>query len=248
MSGVTGGNAEALARAFPGADVHEPPDAKLPGEDTVAIVPVLLPLTEPRIATGIAGGSTAGAVVLELIGVVIEPGMRLAPMEFIVVAGLAETAVVVEFTLITDGESSWAAGEQFTLVPGRVGSSANGGAARVVAGAPGMVAAEKRLVNGLGPAKGDETMAPGVVGSAIAVVPTVDIWASELLQPSQSTATTKKKIRIADQLRNSSRSRGLGLRCDLATVRNIHSGIENDQVTCTDTLSNLHLLAEIAGD
>ena len=247
MSGVTGGNAEALARAFPGADVHEPPDAKLPGEDTVAIVPVLLPLTEPRIATGIAGGSTAGAVVLELIGVVIEPGMRLAPMEFIVVAGLAETAVVVEFTLITDGESSWAAGEQFTLVPGRVGSSANGGAARVVAGAPGMVAAEKRLVNGLGPAKGDETMAPGVVGSAIAVVPTVDIWASELLQPSQSIATIKK-IRIANQLRNSLRSCGLGLRRDLATVRNIYSGIENDQVACTDALSNLHLLAEIAGD
>jgi hypothetical protein len=83
--------------------------------------------------------------------------------------------VVVEFTLITDGESSWVAGEQFTLVPGRVGSSANGGAARVVTGAPGMVADEKRLVNGLGPANGEETMAPGVVGSAIAVVPTVDI-------------------------------------------------------------------------
>ena len=67
------------------------------------------------------------------------------------------------------------AGAQFTLVPGRVGSSANGGAANVVAGAPGIVAAEKRLVNGPGPAKGDETIAPGVVGSAIAVVATVDI-------------------------------------------------------------------------
>jgi hypothetical protein len=61
-----------------------------------------------------------------------------------------------------------------------------------------MVAAEKRLVNGLGPAKGEETMAPGVAGSAIAVVPTVDIWANELLQPSPSIATTKKKIRIAN--------------------------------------------------
>ena len=248
MSGVTGGSAEALARAFPGADVHEPPDAKFPGEDAIVIVPVLLPLTEPRIATGVAGGSTAGAVVLGLIGVVIEPGMRLAPMEFIVVAGLAETAVVVEFTLITDGESSWVAGEQFTLVPGRVGSSANGGAARVVAGAPGMVADEKRLVNGLGPANGEETMAPGVVGSAIAVVPTVDIWANELLQPSQSIATTQKNIRIANQLRNSLRSCGLGLRRDLATVRNIYSGIENDQVTRSDSFSNLHLLAKIAGD
>ena len=164
---------EALARAFPGADVHDPPDAKSPGEDVVVIVPVLLPRTDPRIATGIAGGNTVGAAVL--IGVVIEPGMRLAAVEFVVVAGLAETGVVVEFTLITDGESSCVAGEQFTLVPGSVGSSANGGAARVVAGAPGMVAAEKRLVNGLGPAKGEETTAPGVVGSAIAVVPTVDI-------------------------------------------------------------------------
>jgi hypothetical protein len=27
MSGVVGANVEALARAFPGADVHDPPDA-----------------------------------------------------------------------------------------------------------------------------------------------------------------------------------------------------------------------------
>ena len=123
--------------------------------------------------------------------------MRLAPVEFIVAAGLAETAVVVEFTLITDGESSCVAGEQFTLVPGRVGSSANGCAAKVVAGAPGTVADEKRLVNGLGPAKGDDTIAPGVVGSAIAVVPIFDTWANELPQPSHSIAATQSKIRIS---------------------------------------------------
>ena len=190
MSGVVGGSAEALAKAFPGAEVHDPPDAKFPGEDAVVIVPVLLPLTEPRIATGIAGGRMVGGAVLGLVGALIEPGMRLAPRVFIVPTGLAEMVVVVEFTLITDGESSCVAGEQFTLVPGRVGSSDNGGAANVVAGAPGMVAAEKRLVNGLGPAKGDDTIAPGVVGSAIAVVPMVDIWANELLKPSQSVAVT----------------------------------------------------------
>jgi hypothetical protein len=175
ISGVVGGSVEALARALPGADVHDPPDEKFPGEDAVVIVPVLLPLTEPRIATGIAGGRTVGGDELELIGAVIAPGMKLAPGGFVVVTGLAETGVVVVFTPITDGESSCVAGEQLMLVPGRVGSSANGGAARVVAGAPGTVADEKRLVNGLGPAKGDETTAPGVVGSAIAVVPTVDI-------------------------------------------------------------------------
>jgi hypothetical protein len=248
MSGVVGGSVEALAKAFPGADVHDPPDAKFPGEDAVAIVPVLLPRTEPRIATGIAGGRTVGGVVIELIGAIVEPGIRVAPGGFITVVGLAETAVVVEYTLITDGESSCAAGEQFTLVPGRVGSSANGGAAKVVAGAPGMVAAEKRLVNGLGPAKGDETTAPGVVGSAIAVVPTVDIWANELPQPSQSATMTQNKTRIANQLRSSLRRRGLRLWRDLATIRNIHPGIENDEVTRSDTLSNLHLLAKIAGD
>ena len=65
-SGMAGGSAEALARASPGAEVHEPPDAKVPGEDAIVIVPVLLPRTEPRIATGIAGGSTSGDAMLEL--------------------------------------------------------------------------------------------------------------------------------------------------------------------------------------
>jgi hypothetical protein len=175
MSGVVGGSVEALASAFPGAEVQEAPGARFPGEDAIMVVPVLLPRTEPRIATGIAGGRAIDAVVLELMGAAVDPGVRPAPRGVIAVLGLAETVVLVDVTLITDGESSCVAGVQFTLVPGRVGSSARGGAAKVVAGAPGTVAAEKRLVNGLGPAKGEETTAPGVVGSAIAVVPTVDI-------------------------------------------------------------------------
>jgi hypothetical protein len=175
MSGVVSGSVEALANAFPGAEVQEAPGARFPGEDAIMVVPVVLPLTEPRIATGIAGGRAIDAVVLELMGAAVEPGARLPPRGGIAVLGLAETVVLADVTLLTDGESSCVAGEQFMLVPGRVGSSAKGGAARVVTGAPGMVAGEKRLVNGLGPAKGDETTAPGVVGSAIAVVPTVDI-------------------------------------------------------------------------
>jgi hypothetical protein len=123
-----------------------------------------------------AAGGTVGGIVLELMGEAVEPDTRLAPRGVIAVVGSAET-VVLDVTLITDGENSAVAGEQFTLVPGRVGSCASGGDARVVAGAPGTVAAEKRLVNGLGPASGDDTIAPGVVGSAIAVVPIVDTCA-----------------------------------------------------------------------
>ena len=154
--------------------MHEPLDAKVPGDDAAAIVPVVLPPTEPRISTGIAGARTAGGVVLELVGRVAELGIGLVPTGLIGVAGLAVTLVVVDVTLITEGESSSSVGEQLTLVPGIVGSCASGGEARVVAGAPGTVAAENRLENGLGPASGDDTIAPGVVGSAMAVLPIVD--------------------------------------------------------------------------
>jgi hypothetical protein len=174
-SGVAGGRAAALISAFPGAEAHEPPGAQFPGEDPDVTVPVVLPPIEPRISTGMAGARSVGAVALELWGTIVEPGIGLAPTGLIAVVGLAETLVLVVVTLSTDGEISFPAGEQFILVPGIVGSCANGGVAKVVAGAPGTVAAEKRLVNGLGPVKGDDTIAPGVVGSPIAVVPIVDI-------------------------------------------------------------------------
>jgi hypothetical protein len=196
MSGIEGGSTAELISAFPGADVHELLGVQFPGKDAVAIVPVVVPLTEPRISTGIAGGKTVGAIVLELVGAAVEPDMGLPPIGLIAVIGFAETLVFVDVTLITDGEISCVAGEQFTLVPGRVGSCANGGAAKVVAGAPGTVAAEKRLVNGLGPVNGDDTIAPGVVGSPIAVVPTVDICAKQLPPPSKSIVVTQSKIRI----------------------------------------------------
>jgi hypothetical protein len=180
--------------------VHELPGTEAPGRSAVAVVPVVLPLTEPRMSTGIAGARTAaGNVVLELIGTVGEPGITfatVAPVGPIEAVGLAETVVVADVTLITDGESSAANGEQLTLVPGVVGSCANGGAAKVVAGAPGMVAAEKRLVNGLGPVRGEDTIAPGVVGSPIAVVPTVDICARQLSQLSKKIDVIQTKARI----------------------------------------------------
>jgi hypothetical protein len=115
----------------------------------------------------------------EVIGERLEPiGMRLDVIDVTPGPGMVmaeEEGVVVAVTLITEGERATAVGEQLKLVPGMVGSVAKGGEARVVAGAPGTVDGEKRLTNGPGPLSGDETMAPGVVGIAICVVPNVDI-------------------------------------------------------------------------
>jgi hypothetical protein len=178
---VERGEAAALVSALPGAVVHEPLGVGLPSEVADITVPVVLPATEPMIVTGIATGSVGDgpvdgmlivpAMVAGAIGIVMEPN------GLIVAVGLAGTAVLVEVTLCTEGESSTAKGEQLTLVPGIVGSCASGGEASVVAGAPATVAAEKRLENGPGPLSGDDTIAPGVVGSAIAVVPMVDTCA-----------------------------------------------------------------------
>jgi len=74
--------------------------------------------------------------------------------------------------------------EQVTTVPGVVGSEANGTGANVVSGVPGWVAAE----NGLGPLRGDETIAPGVDESPIAVVPMVETCAWQALQPNSRAA------------------------------------------------------------
>jgi len=106
MSGVVGGSVEALASAFPGAEVQDAPAARFPGEDAIVVVPVVLPLTEPRTTTGIAGGRVIGDMVLMLNGAVTEPGAGLMPGGAMAALGVAETAVVVDVTLITDGESS----------------------------------------------------------------------------------------------------------------------------------------------
>jgi hypothetical protein len=191
-SGVASGKLAVVVSAFPGADVHEPPDAQFPGDAAAASVPVVLPATEPRMSTGMAGASIVVDAVLEPMDRVGEPGIA-APAGLVDVVGLGVMPVVADVTLMTEGESSATNGEQFTVVPGIVGSCANGGAAKVVAGAPGTVAAEKRLVNGLGPVSGDETIAPGVVGRPIEVVPTVDICARQLPQLSRSIVVAQSK-------------------------------------------------------
>ncbi|WP_256807701.1 hypothetical protein [Bradyrhizobium sp. Bra64] len=179
---------------------------ELPSALAGATVPVVLPVILPTMVTGMAAGKVGGRVVT-VIGVA-SPDMPvmvpIAPIVLIVPAavGLAETLLLVAVTLSTDGESSTAVGAQFTLVPGSVGSSANGGEASVVAGAPGMVAAENRLVNGLGPASGDDTIAPGVVGIAMAVVPMVETCARQPLPLSRRTAVAQMSVRIQDPTRS----------------------------------------------
>jgi hypothetical protein len=208
ISGVAGGNVEPLVRASPGEATHELPGAKFPGEDAAGSVPVVLPAIEPKTNTGIAGARIIDELVLvlmpELAGMAVEPGMRLAPVGFVGVVTPAERPVPADVTLATDGDSSTVAAEQLKLVPGRVGSCANGGVDNVVAGAPGTVAAEKRLVNGPGPVRGEDTIAPGVVGSPIAVVPTVDVCARQPPQLSVRIVVTSSKLRMSDQLRASS--------------------------------------------
>jgi hypothetical protein len=198
---MAGATAAELVSAFPGAAVHELAGAESPGGGAAAIVPVVLPLTAPTIITGIAGGKTIGWLVLGIIGAMFDMGMVVAPTGLITVlvptgliaaAGLTAALVLVEVTLITDGESATAAGAHVTLVPGMVGSVASGGEVRVVAGAPATVAAEKRLVNGLGPPRGDDTIAPGVVGIPNCVVPKVDICAAQLLPLSRSIVIAQK--------------------------------------------------------
>jgi hypothetical protein len=65
--------------------------------------------------------------------------------------------------------------EQLTTVPGVAGSEASGTGASVVSGAPGCAVAE----NGLGPLRGEVTIAAGVDGRPMAVVPMVETCARQ---------------------------------------------------------------------
>jgi hypothetical protein len=86
--------------------------------------------------------------------------------------------------------------EQVTTVPGVVGSEASGTGASVVSGVPGWVVAE----NGLGPLSGEVTIAAGVVGRPMAVLPMVETCARQAAQPSSSMPVINSKSRIAIRL------------------------------------------------
>jgi hypothetical protein len=83
--------------------------------------------------------------------------------------------------------------EQVTTVPGVVGSDASGTGASVVSGVAGWVVAE----NGLGPLSGEVTIAPGVDGRPMAVVPMVETCARLALQPNSRATAVNSKRRIA---------------------------------------------------
>jgi hypothetical protein len=74
-----------------------------------------------------------------------------------------------------------------------VGSDASGTGAKVVSAVPGWVVAE----NGLGPLSAEVTIAPGVDGSPIAVLPMVETCARQALQPDSRTIVVNSKRRMA---------------------------------------------------
>jgi hypothetical protein len=105
----------------------------------------------------------------------------------------AKTGVELTDTVGVPGAIWPVGGAQVTTVPGVVGSEASGTGASVVSGAPDWVVAE----NGLGPLSGDVTIAPGVVGRPIAVLPMVETCAMLALQPASRIAVVHSKCRIA---------------------------------------------------
>jgi hypothetical protein len=86
--------------------------------------------------------------------------------------------------------------EQVTTVPGVVGSEASGTGTRVVSGVPVWVVAE----NGLGPLSGEVTIAPGVVGRPMAVLPMVETCARQAEPPSSNMLVVNSTRRIASRL------------------------------------------------
>jgi hypothetical protein len=176
ISGVESGNAAPLVGGPPGIKLHTVVD-ELPSGDAGDTVPVVLPTTGVRMVPN----EIAGIIAVVLAAVDVEE-----------VAGTADIVVAVENGDVgpivlpsADPVGVCPVGvAQVTTVPGVVGSEANGTGASVVSGVPGSVAAE----NGLGPLSGEVTIAPGVVGSPIAVVPMVETCARLTLQPKSRAA------------------------------------------------------------
>jgi hypothetical protein len=172
ISGVDSGNVALLVDDPDKLEVHALVAVELPSGAIGAMVPVALPLLD----TGsVVSPEVNGAVSF----ILATPGAPIVPS-----ATEVDGMIALLVTAVEIGEADAVAcsdeAEQSMLVPGVVGSSASGTGARVVSGAPGSVAAEK----GLGPVRGDDTIAPGVDGIPIAVVPMVEICARQGLPPS----------------------------------------------------------------
>jgi hypothetical protein len=134
--------------------------------------------------------------------------------------------------------------EHVTTVPGVVGSEASGTAASVVSGVPGSVVAE----NGLGPLSGEDTIAPGVDGRAMAVLPMVETCARPALQPNNKTTAVNNERRIAiASLRADLAFLRLAHR-DLAAFGEVHHRIEDDLIAGLDAVMHFDFGAEVARD
>jgi hypothetical protein len=163
---------------------------ELPGGDTGGMVPVVLPTT----GVGMVPNGVSGMIAVVLAVVDVEG-----------VAGTVDTVDAAESddagpvvlpiadTVGVPGAICPVGVEQVTTVPGVVGSEASGTGASVVSAVPGWVVAE----NGLGPVRGDDTIAPGVDGRPIAVLPMVETCARLALQPASRMAVVSSKRRIA---------------------------------------------------
>jgi len=168
---------------------------------------------------GTTGGCGAGmvepkiSVMNDVAGCADSPRYCVVPLsgvdaeEFAVAAGIvgavAADGIVPKVPPIADMGVTGTAGvpgticpvgvEQVTTVPGVAGSEASGTGASVVSGLPGWGVAE----NGLGPLRGEVTIAPGVDGRPMAVLPMVDTCAKQPVQPTSRVPIINSKRRIA---------------------------------------------------
>jgi hypothetical protein len=164
---------------------------ELPSGDTGDMVPVVLPTT----GVGMVPNGVAGMIAVVLAVVDVEEVAGAA--DTVGAAGTDDVCPVVLPIADTVGVPAAICPvgvEQVTTVPGVVGSEASGTGASVVTGVPGWVVAEK----GLGPLSGDVTIAPGVDGRPMAVLPMVETCARQALQPASRMAVVNSKRRIAD--------------------------------------------------
>jgi hypothetical protein len=191
ISGVESGNAAPLTGEPAAVEVHGLVVVELPSGVIGVMVPVALPLLDVEVVTDGANGK--GAIAAVLAG-----GAPIVPNAVAVDGVVAVVPPVADIELAATGVGAdimvcAADREQLRLVPAMVGSSASGTGARVVSGTPGCVAAEK----GLGPVRGDDTIAPGVDGIPMAVVPMVETCAKQPLPPSSNAVIADRKVRIA---------------------------------------------------
>jgi hypothetical protein len=186
--GVQSGNAAPLVGGPPGVELHTVIDEP-PSGDTGEMVPVVLPMnTVGMVPNGLDDIVAADDTVAVIVGTV---GAGETDGIVPIVSGIDD--VDVTGTAGVPGAICPVGAEQFSTVPGVVGSEASGTGASVVSGVPGCVVAE----NGLGPLSGDVTIVPGVDERPMAVLPIVDTCARHASQPASRITIMSSTFRIA---------------------------------------------------